>query len=156
MRRATENAVIRRERFDRTRVFRQSASRVRVERRAKLVSSPRARRSLCKARRSPRLEFPLRPHPSRDGPNPRTASATSLCRACERACCESSCRHFTGLLGKIRRNLRQVPGQHFTGSAQVSEELAILEADRPLYAPYSGVVIKNLFLLRGLKVCGKS
>lgn len=51
-----------------------------------------------------------------------------------------------------KKNLRQVCRQHFTRCAQISKELAILKADRPLYATYSGIAIKNLFLLRCLKV----
>lgn len=55
-----------------------------------------------------------------------------------------------------QRNSRQVFRQHFARCAQITEEFAIFEADRPLYASYSSVIVKNLFLLWGLKVCKRS
>lgn len=54
------------------------------------------------------------------------------------------------------RNLRQVLRQNFSWRAQIPKELAVLKTDRPLYASYSSIVIKNLFLFRSLKVRGKS
>jgi len=65
------------------------------------------------------------------------------------------CIKFPALIN-VNENLRQIFRQHFTRSAQISKELAIFKTDRSLYASYSGIAIKNLFLFRGLKVREKS
>lgn len=52
-------------------------------------------------------------------------------------------------------NSRQVLGQYLAGRAERLQELSILQANGPLYAPHPRVLVEHLFLLRCLRAVEK-